>query len=410
MVTDMSAQKEEKFRRRANSQLQAEHRYVRCGRYSRAKSEYLSLEMSPFILLYRLYWYGKPLGIRGRGIRRKLGDCRRLIHMMRILFYYRRHAPGPNDLLVLPVPGDLCRQVQKGYKVFDFRRKVVIKVFKPSIDPASVRREIANVRRVGAHCFAPTVHSWDVEARWYEEDYVDAYRVARPSLAVFLDTFHVSVPPLLVPVLLAFPPEVRRSIEYVEELIRLNLSKLGEPTVQDLDTVKVTKIKRFFDQTMDRLRLEGDRPIYLGWSHGDFSTHHVLMANHGSGPVLIDWERSGYRSVMYDLYDAFFKRLRQVGRADPEMVVTMKKAISQFRSHLVLHTSADCHALIASLDTAELYRCIYSIEKVCKSIGRNMTDRKLERIMTYLNVYTCYEQRLLEDIDHKDAVSRQKLN
>jgi hypothetical protein len=167
----------------------------------------------------------------------------------------------------------------------------------------------------------------------------------------------------------------------------------------------LTKIKRFFDQVLNKVQLEGDCPFYLSWSHGDFSTQHVLVANNRSTPVLIDWERAGYRSAMYDLYDAFFKRLRQVGRADSEMVSTMRKAIRQFRLLLEREAPANFHSLIASLDAAELYRLIYSAEKVCKSIGSNMTDLKLDRIMAYIDVFACYEKQLLDISGEDIAVS-----
>ena len=379
------------------SRSRTEYRYIRYGRYSRAKSEYLSLEINPLSLLCKLYWYGKPLGIRLSGARQFLSDCKRLVRMMRLLIVNRWRAPASDDLLVLPISGHYCRQVQKGFKIFDLSRNVAIKLFYPYIKLPMVRRELTRVRRVGEHAFAPTVHSWNALERWYEEEYVDASRLPRPSLAAFLDTFHLSVPPLLVRIVLAFPPEEKRSVQYAEDLLRTKIVKLDELNMSELDSDKVTRIRQFFDQAIDRLRLEGDRLIYLCWSHGDFSTQHVLVAKRLPMPVLIDWERSGYRSVMYDLYDAFFKRLRQVGRADPDMVITMNRAIAQFRSLVTQEASADYQSLIESLESTELYRLIYSIEKICKSIGQNMTHRKLDRIVTYIDIFGDYEQQNLLD-------------
>ena len=95
------------------------------------------------------------------------------------LCYYQLHSPNADSVIELPVSGHLCLQVHNGHKVFDLRQKVTTKVFSPEINLRIVIRQINRARRVGVHPFAPTVRRWNVEERWYEEDYVNGSPLIR---------------------------------------------------------------------------------------------------------------------------------------------------------------------------------------------------------------------------------------
>ena len=134
------------MRNSSESNLLPQNRYVRVGSHG-TKSQYFSLQQHPLLLAWWLYWYGKPLGFRGQGLRRMLGDCKRLFCATIMLLYYRYLFPPTADkVLALPISGHLCLKVHSGYKIFDLRHSVVIKVFSPTADSAKVQREIVWVR------------------------------------------------------------------------------------------------------------------------------------------------------------------------------------------------------------------------------------------------------------------------
>ena len=376
-----------------------QHRYIHIGKDGK-DCAYFSLDHHPLLLVWRLYWYGKPLGFRGPGLHRLLVSFKRLFNISKELFYYRRHPPSFRDLLILPVYGHVGLQVQHGYKVFDLRRQMVSKYFTPDFELARVRREISSVRRVGAHDFAPTVHRWNVKERWYEEDYINTYCTPRPDWTTFLRTFHESLPPLVARIIAAFPLQEVRTLVHAEELSRQIQDTLHLD--EHLDAVKLNQIRSFIKDTMDCLRLADERLVYLGWSHGDYKSKHVHPRTHGN--ILIDWEWAGYRSVLYDLYDAFFKSYRRFrlhpirGCELPAVSVVVAQAICQLQLYLERSVSADGIPLMISLDTTQVYRRFYYIERICILLGREeITDRRLDRVLQYITAFTSYEAHLLDD-------------
>lgn len=84
----------------------------------------------------------------GRGIRQTLSGLKSLLCLVIRLYYYQLHSRSPDSELELPVHGQLCLRVDKGYKVFDPPRKIVVKVFTSGVDLAKIRHEIVRVRRL----------------------------------------------------------------------------------------------------------------------------------------------------------------------------------------------------------------------------------------------------------------------
>ena len=186
--------------------MQPPRRYVRCGNH-RGKGRYLYLPQNPFLLAWWLFWNGKPFGFGGQGIRRVLASCITLCRMVTLLLYYRVLLPSPHNVIELPVSGHLCLQVSNGYKVFDLRRKIVRKIFFSAIDIETARGEIDRVRAVGHYGFAPKILRWNIEQRWYEEEYQNGYALNNRNWAIFLHHFQTHVAPLICDLMLASSPK-----------------------------------------------------------------------------------------------------------------------------------------------------------------------------------------------------------
>jgi len=73
---------------------------------------------------------------------------------------------------------------------------------------------------------------------------------------------------------------------------------------QDLSSKDFTTIKSFIDMIVERLRVEGNCPVFLVFTHGDFCPANML--NTQQGIKVIDWEGAGTRSVLFDVYSYFF--------------------------------------------------------------------------------------------------------
>ena len=292
--------------------------------------------------------------------------------------------------------------MKHGYKVFDLRRQVVVRVFPPATCLAKVRRQIAWVLCVGAHCFAPTVGRWNIEERWYEEDSVNGFPGVVSDWTRFLHSLQDSIT-VLARLIFAFSPREIWALEYVQGRSEFLLGGRSVLSDAGLNAVKVATIRRFVEAIVDRLYLAGDRPISLVCSHGDCLLGHVLATKHGT--VLIDWEAVASRSALCDLYHVFFRRLSGGGAA-PGITAEMAKAISQLQSHEALHVPADMSSLVSFSAATEIYRCIYYIERICKYVETRpeMNEANLNEALLFTHIYHAYEEQLRDDTRQSCAV------
>ena len=140
--------------------------------YAKIGWRYFCLQQNPVILAWFLYFRNYSLRLSSLDLNRK-----EAINAVRTLVQHQLNLRNNKSVLELPVYGNLCLPVHRGYRVFDFRRKIVIRTFAAEVDTAIVASEIEGVRDASLLDFAPTVRRWSVEQRWYEEDFVIGYQV-----------------------------------------------------------------------------------------------------------------------------------------------------------------------------------------------------------------------------------------
>jgi hypothetical protein len=287
----------------------------------------------------------------------------------------------------LPFYGNLCLPVHRGYKIFNFRRKSVIRTFAAEVDPAIVATEIEAVRRAGQFDFAPNVPRWNIGERWYEEDFIDGHPGHRPSPsggAVFIELYHRHVARCLEQMILLQAPRVTRLREYVAELARV--FEGIELTRPELDPGKTRPIKRFVESTIEQLHLEGDPEVNLVFSHGDFSLVNILRTK--DGIKVIDWESAERRSALCDLYNYFFTEL-YYGRAKSDLVDEVDEAISSLQSRLASSAPGIAQTLSSP---APRHRRLYYLERVLVLLQRELSDGVLDVTLKSIAVFNRYEK------------------
>ena len=223
---------------------------------------------------------------------------RNVIHL--IIFVQCRLGLRDNVQMVqLPVYGQFGMAVHKGYKIFNLRRGVVIKIFDPDVNQSSILHEIEQLKKISQIDFAPSLTKCDTAERWYEEEYIrstipSAHRSA--DLRTLLKAFYEEAMPCLKSLMSFQSPEVKDHMVYLKELI-------GIPEVRRLSTEELAgsefeKIKSFLDYMVGRLREKGNVPIYLVFTHGDFCPANMLSTKRGI--KFIDWESAKVRSALFD--------------------------------------------------------------------------------------------------------------
>ena len=324
-----------------------------------------------------------------------------LIHLLKNKFIplvkfiaYKYQWRISKSIITLPVYGQICVPVHKGYKVFDLRRAVVMKLFDPDIEIDDISNEIEQLKIVSRVSFAPTLRNWDLSKRWYEEDYfngkMEASGVPNNS-EEFLKKFHQDFVPYAIDLMLFQSPHVKNCEPYLRDLIRvLEASKVGKLAGQD---VGVEKVKDFFGGIVACLHSKGDIPLFHVYTHGDFCPENMLKTQ--KGMKIIDWESAKYRTALFDFYSYFFYRPVQKNVPIKLLIVEIHEALP----FLITKIFKELPELAKSISKFEsLYRKIYYLERIGMLAERTKTDKNLDIldvIFRYIEAFERYEQMLL---------------
>lgn len=293
----------------------------------------------------------------------------------------------------LPVYGQFGMAVHKGYKVFNLRSGLVTKVFDLDVSQSSISREIEQLKKISHITFAPSLTKWDMEQRWYQEEYIrshipTAHRSADSE--ELLKAFYQEAMPCLNSLILFQPPETKGLIGYLEAV-------MGIPEVRRLSTEELTepgfkKIKTFLDGMVQGLRREGNISLYLVLTHGDFCPANMLKTERGL--KCIDWESVGDRSALFDFYSYFFYRMVSRKYSVEKVASEIKEALPEFLSGLAMNLPEMAQSVS---HFQQEYRWMYYVEEVCKGLVRERTDKNLnilEDILGYIDAFARYEEGL----------------
>ena len=353
----------------------------------------LFLKQDPLSPVVRPHSKNSWFNVSGRSIRNHLGFMKRNLRFLLAFREYQRQGGKSDGLVALPCYGQVCLPVHRGYKVFDWYRKAVIKVFDPEVDKSRILEEINLLQQASQFDFAPSIRKWNVEERWYEEEYLNGSPDASSApmdAETLLSRFQGHLVHALRAVMLSQEPKVTKAVTYVTGLMDIhNVRRLSrqESTVQEL-----TKAAEFMDAIVGQLRREGDHAIFLVFTHGDFVP--ANMVNTKQGMKIIDWEGAGYRSAFYDFYSYFFHRSGSRDIPVSMLMSNVQKALPLFMAEL----AGNVREVAWSANRwGNVYRRIFYIEMLCRLIERERTDNNLHilrYISRYLEVFIRYEEGL----------------
>ena len=310
--------------------------------------------------------------------------------------YYKLQLRNIEPDLELPFYGQLCMFVNRGYKIFDIRRGIVIKIFNLDIDSATIMNEIERMKNVSQIDFAPSIRRWNIEERWYEEDYISGSLESGkpPDSKNLLKIFYKYIVPCNITLILYRKPMTRNSVDYVNEIIEiLDASRLSR---QGLDSKNIRKISNFTHSIVEHLQGYENCPCYLVFTHGDFCPENMLNTKHGLR--IFDWESSEYRSALFDFYSYFFYRPVQHNLPVDKLVSEINEALPFFISKLDLKVPDIAKSL---LSFEKVYRWLYYIERVSMLVKREKTDKNLDimkYILRYIDVFNCYEEKVNDNL------------
>ncbi len=381
------------------------YRYIKI---SGEPKRYFCIQQSLFTLIWLLFLKKNTLAHAafGSGVRKwslsnlqcgiwnKYCFVRLNLSKVKSFLLYKYHLRKMEMFIEFPFYGQTCVLVNKGNKIFDFRRGIAIKIYRNNIDIASIRVELERLKIGNLFGFAPSIKRWNINERWYEEDYIcgslDYSRKPWDSSAMQIK-FDQDIIPCLESLVLHRTPIQKILAEYLREL---EDSLVGANLRREVLAVnKSEKILDFVKSMVKRVQSEGELPIFQVLTHGDFCPANILNTMHGV--KILDWESAENRSVLFDFYSYFFFRAAHQGLPVHELALEIGQALPAFISRLFLKMPALCKNIRLFEKT---YRHLYYIERVCMLVDRERTDTKLDimKIMIgYIDVFNQYEEIML---------------
>lgn len=311
-----------------------------------------------------------------------------------IFFLQCRLGLRNSEVVQLPVYGHFGMPVHKGYKIFNLRSNTVTKIFDADVSRSSIMKEIEQLEKVSQISFAPSLRKWDIDERWYQEDYIrsNIAAVHRSSDSdIFLKAFYREAIPCMNSLILFQPPQIKYLSMYLKEI--MGILERSEFSREKLDLEESEIFNKFVHGTVERLNAEGNCPVHLVFSHGDFCPPNFLSLK--DGLKIIDWESADFRSLLFDFYSYFF--YRPVTRKLPvaQIVSEINEALPYFISELSLRSPDITDNLVASV---KIYRQLYYIERLCMLVERDLTDNYLsmkDYIFRYIKAFQDYEDILI---------------
>lgn len=310
-----------------------------------------------------------------------------------LLLQYQFRVRKSDDMVHLPVYGQVCMPVHKGYKVFDLQRNVVTKVIDPDMNKKMILSEIEHLRGTSKIDYAPDLRNWNVDEGWYEEEYIrGSIRPVHTShdSEIFLEAFHKEIVPCISSIMFAQKPVMRNVGEYAGELLdQLQRDFFPELKPHERGT------EGFICSMAGSLQNGGSNKVGLAFTHGDFCPANIL--NTADGIRIIDWESAGQRSMLFDFYSYFFFRPVCLDVPCDKMITEIQEVLPSIISEMASKDPDIAHSLSA-LET--VYRRLYYLELLNKLAGRLQTDRQLnimDFIKRYTEAFACYEQLLNTD-------------
>lgn len=343
------------------------------------------MQQNLFSLMWYLYFYCKSLELHTGRIRPQV------LRIIGRLIQYKLRLPRSVAVLALPFYGNVCLPVHRGFRIFDFHRKTVIKIMTAGIDAAVVSNEIEAVRKTGGLDFAPRILHWNLQERWYAEDFVNGcpfYSNPRAKTNVFFEIFHRDIAPCLEKMILWQQPQTVDIREYVNRLAKTIADR--KTVVSVINDSKANLISDFMDATVNRVLKNAAGKISLVFSHGDFSLVNILKTD--DGIKVIDWEGTSKRNPLYDLYNYFLTE-SYYERTTYKMVTEINEAIKSLQARLVTKSLEIAITLSSSSD---IYRWLYYLERVGMLLERDFSSKILEVILRSIDVFNAYEENFVK--------------
>ncbi len=308
-----------------------------------------------------------------------------VIATLKKLIQYQIYLPKSSSILELPFNSNVCLIVHRGLRIFDFDKKVVIKTISQEVDDKSVKKEIEAVKKANKFDFTPKLRNWNIQERWYEEDYIigsPCFFYPDSEQPLFQELYHEEIVWCLQNIILVTEPVYIEIKEYLSDLVKIIDTRRN--LIFHKKKITETKIEEFILSLLNKLNSEKSK-IPLVFTHGDFSLVNILKTT--NGVRVIDWADAGKRSALHDFYNYFLTEL-YYNRMSFSFIPKIKDAALALQTRIALKNHKIAETF---LPLFKRYRWIYYIERIALLLERELNEKTLNVIIKSIDVFKNYE-------------------
>ena len=271
-----------------------------------------------------------------------------------------------NHCLFLPVFGHFAMQVHRGYKVFNFTRSEVTKVFDQSVSTQDAETEVAACKTASAVSAAPRYLLSDAHTAWFSEEYICGTHAT--EIVSLRSSDYCSLYPDIEKCLI----ELACCQASVPVAVSVHIDRLADETYRSRwleggtsleDVVRITTY-------MGKLRTwladnAASEPLHLILTHGDFSLVNAISTD--DGLRFIDWEGIGMGSLFSDLFNFMFAE-HYYGRTTSHFTTEVQSIYGKFRDAIL----SQCPELKDAASLPPVYaRRLYYLERLRLLLDRD---------------------------------------
>ncbi|MBS4220173.1 hypothetical protein KHA96_17875 [Bacillus sp. FJAT-49711] len=363
---------------------------------------YINLDQGLLILMYYLFFKGKPLEFLERKTRNNVINCfLPLVRGLRVLqftylFYKKRRIYRKSEdsvrIITTSFFGNCLILLRLGeYKVINFRKKDVTTVFPNNNSIADIKESIDKCIKAQKCNLAPNIISWDINKRFIKERYLNL-----KTLFIELDNadeFNIEIFPILENIVLSTPPQDIILRNYQQKLVGNIDFFIKKYLNQNLDNNENKIILGFLSFINEELTIfSSKKEIQLFFSHGDLWEQNILKNNKGLG--VIDWNTLDMRSLYFDFFYIMFHKVSR--QNEDKRINTIKEidmAFENFQFRLIENDQFNSKSVLGIKNHLDLYRYLFYLEFVLLRLQEypKRGKRDLNFLITWIDFFKLYE-------------------
>jgi len=291
-----------------------------------------------------------------------------------------------DDLVELPAFGNIGMQVHRGWKLFDFERQEVTKVFAPGTDAAIATAEASASKQASQIEAAPRFIAEDAGQAWYREEYICGVHATDPEFrsTAAIPDFYPDVEKCLLDLVGCAAPVRVDAVDHFKQLASSSFRDRWSDSGQDGQIID--EISTYAGELREWLTRSTPDQLQLVLTHGDFSLVNAIST--ATGLRFIDWEGVSAGGLYTDIFNFVFAE-KYYDRAPGDWSAEMSAFIDAYRGAALVRFPELRAA--AEIDPAFARRQYY-LERLSLMLDRSVSTNLSNVVGKSINMFREFDR------------------